>query len=484
MRCLMARGSFLFLTQPQLKIMAGIQPSSGGRDSFGSKLGVLAAAAGSAVGLGNIWKFPYEAGQNGGAAFLFVYIGFIIAIGVPVMLAEFLVGRRAQANPFGAFKKLAPKSLWYLVGVMGVAVAFMIMAFYGSVAGWTLEYIYRAAVDGFAGKSTEEFNSSFNSFISHPYRPVIWQLLFMVMSGFIVLSGVKNGIEKYSKILMPILLVLIIVMTIRSVTLPGASEGLKFIFQPDFSKLNGKAILSALGQAFFSLSLGMGTLITYGSYIQKKENLPSMAASVALADTLIAVLAGVAIFPAVFAFQIDPAAGPGLVFVTLPNVFQQMPGGYFFGLLFFLLLTVAALTSAISLLEVVVSYFGEELNIGRKKATIIAVSIISVLGVFATLSFGPLADVKLFGKTIFDTLDFTSSKIMLPLGGMFISIFVGWVLGKKVVTDEITNGGLLKIPFIHVFLFILKFIAPIAIALVFLQGTGLVEIVPGASMDG
>ncbi len=450
--------------------MAEIKPSSGGRDRFGSKLGVLAATAGSAVGLGNIWKFPYEAGQNGGAAFLFVYVGFIILIGVPLVLAEFLVGRNAQANPFGAFKKLAPKSLWYLVGVMGVATAFMIMAFYGTVAGWSLEYIYQATQNAFAGKDAAEISDIFGGFISNPVRPLVWQIVFMLLSGFVVLSGVQNGIEKYSKILMPLLVILILVMIVRSVTLPGAMAGLEFLFVPDFSKLTADSVLSALGHSFFTLSLGMGTLITYGSYIQKKEHLPQMAASIALADTIIAILAGIAIFPAVFAFQIDPASGPGLVFVTLPNVFKQMPGGYFFSILFFVLLAVAALTSAISLIEVVVAYFSEELKIKRKTATVIAVVVITVMGIFCTYSFGIMGDVKLFDKTVFDILEFTSSRIMLPLGGMAIGIFVGWVLNKKLVEKEMSSDGRYTIPFMGLFFFLLKFIAPIAIATVFIHG--------------
>ncbi|MBA7583654.1 hypothetical protein ES708_25601 [subsurface metagenome] len=310
------------------------------RDSFGSKIGVIAATAGSAIGLGNIWRFPYVAGENGGGAFLFVYLAFILAIGIPVMLSEFVIGRSAQLNPYGAFKKLAPGRPWFLIGIMGVGAAFMILAFYASVAGWTLEYIFQSVKNGFTGKSPDELSTMFDEFRQDSLRPVIWFLVFMGLTAWIVISGVRKGIEKYTKILMPILLVILVVLCIRAVTLPGAGAGLTFLFKPDFSKINAETILKALGQAFFSLSIGMGTLITYGSYIKKNDNLATTAVSVSFADTLIAILAGIAIFPAVFAFGIDPGAEEGLVFITLPTIFQQMPGGYYFSLLFFVLLAI------------------------------------------------------------------------------------------------------------------------------------------------
>ncbi|MFP4488771.1 MAG: sodium-dependent transporter, partial [Bacteroidales bacterium] len=347
------------------------------RDTFSSKLGVVAAAAGSAVGLGNIWRFPYVAGESGGGAFLLIYLGFIFAIGFPVMLAELTIGRRAQRNALGSFKKLAPGKPWYLIGLMGIVAAFMILAFYSTIAGWTLEYLVQAFTNGFAGKSSEQLRESFEVFQSGSYRPVIWQLVFMFLTAFIIYKGVRHGIEKYTKILMPVLVVLIIVICIRSLTLDGAKEGMAFLFKPDFSKITWPVILNALGQAAFSLSIGMGTLITYGSYIKKETNLPSTALQVTAADTTIAILAGVMIFPAVFAFNIDPAEGSGLVFIVLPNIFEQMPGGYIFSILFFTLLSIAALTSTVSVLEVVVAYFSEELNMSRGKATILAASAIT-----------------------------------------------------------------------------------------------------------
>ncbi len=425
------------------------------------------------MGLGNIWKFPYVAGQNGGGAFLVVYLFFIVAIGLPVMLSEFSIGRSAQRNAIGSFKKLAAGTPWYLVGVMGVAAAFLILSFYSAVAGWTLEYISKSVTNVFAGKDEAELNLLFGTFISGTWRPLFWQFIFMGLTVWIVIAGVKKGIEKYTKILMPLLVAMIIVLCIRSVTLPGAVEGLAFLFKPDFSALTADAVLGALGQAFFSLSLGMGTLITYGSYIGKNNNLSSTVVQVSAADTIIAIMAGIAIFPAVFAFGIDPAEGPGLVFITLPNIFQQMTGGYFFALIFFVLLAVAALTSSISVLEVVVAYFVEELNLTRKRATIFAAAMISVLGVFCTLSFGIMSEISIFGMVFFDLMDFTASNLLLPLGGFFIVMFIGWYIGSGPARSEISNEGSLQVKHFPVYLFLVRFIAPFAITLVFIYGLGL-----------
>jgi len=446
------------------------------RDGFASKFGVIAAAAGSAVGLGNIWRFPYIAGENGGAAFILVYLGFVLAIGVPVMLSEFIIGRRAQRNPIGAFNKLRPGSQWKLVGVMGVLVAFMILAFYSTVASWTTHYIYLAVSNQFAGKDINTLNTIFEQFHTSVFFPILWQIIFMALTGVIVIAGIEKGIEKYTKILMPLLFIIIIILDVRAVTLKGADEGLAFLFNPDFSKITSATILEALGQAFFSLSIGMGVLITYGSYIQKNNNLSNVAFEVSILDTLVAILAGVAIFPAVFAFNIEPSAGPGLVFMTLPAIFQSMPGGYFFSILFFVLLFVAALTSSISVLEVVVAYFVEEKNMNRKKATVIATVSITILGFFATLSFGPLANFKILSKTIFDLLDFTSANIMLPLGGLLIVIFLGWVMPKADVVEELSNRGTLKVKLFSTYYFIVRYVAPVAIGLIFLNGLGLLNI--------
>ncbi len=432
------------------------------RDSFSGKFGVIAAAAGSAVGLGNIWRFPYVVGENGGGAFLLVYLLFIAAIGIPVMVSELLIGRRSQKNVFGAFKTLAPdKPLFMIVGIMGVGAAFMILAFYSVVAGWTLEYTYMAIGNNLLDMSSAQLSSFFKNFSESKTGPVIWMIIFMFLTAAIVIGGIKKGIERYTKILMPILLVIIIILCVNSAMLEGAGEGFAFLFKPDFSKVTGSVILEALGQAFFSLSIGMGVIATYGSYIQKKENLLNTAISVSIADTLIAVLAGVAIFPAVFAFNIDPSAGPGLVFETLPNVFNQMTGGYAFSVAFFLLLVIAALTSSVSLLEVVVAYFSEELGMRRVVATIVAASVITLLGVLCVVY-----------SSVFKFFDFTSSNILLPLGGIFIAIFVGWILGKQKTKDELeAHGG--KVRFVGILMIILKVVAPVAIGFVFLKGIGL-----------
>lgn len=445
------------------------------RDLFGSKLGVIAAAAGSAVGLGNIWKFPYEAGQNGGGAFLLVYVGFILLIGLPVMLSEFIIGRKSRANAAGAFKKLAPGKPWFIVGWMGVSAAFMILAFYGVVAGWTLEYIREAVTNSFQGLSTNELEQNFNSFIEHPVRPIIWQVIFMLITGAIVLAGVKNGIEKYTKILMPLLLVIIIVMGVRAVTLPGGEEGLKFLFSFHFEKINSTVIIEALGQAFFSLSLGMGTIITYGSYVNKKSNLTRTAVQITFIDTLIAVLAGVAIFPAVFAFGIEPTVGEGLVFITLPSIFEQMTGGYFWAIMFFVLLAVAALTSTISLMEVIVAYLSEEFKISRKAATITGTVVVTFLGALCSLSLGPGSDILIFGQNFFGLFNFTASNILLPVGGMLIALFLGWQMKRNEVYDELSNHGVLRLKLFSIFMVIIRFIAPIAIAMVFLYQIGLLK---------
>jgi NSS family neurotransmitter:Na+ symporter len=430
------------------------------RDSFTNKFGIIAAAAGSAIGLGNIWRFPYVLGENGGGAFLLVYLLFVIVIGVPVMISELLIGRKAQLNVFGAFRKLAPGQLWYLVGVIGVGAAFLILAFYSVVAGWTLHYVYLSLTNSLAGNTPAGMIETFENVQATKGLSVFWTLLFLTATAFIVRSGIEKGIEKYTKVLMPLLLIIILILIIRSVTLEGASEGLVFLFNPDFSKITADVVLEALGQAFFSLSIGMGVIVTYGSYIKKTESLGGTALSVSLADTLIAVLAGVAIFPAAFAFDMAPDQGPGLVFITLPNIFNQMVGGYFFGLLFFVLLTIAALTSSISLLEVVVAYFNEELKLKRKRATWLAAGIAGILGIICA-----------FNSSVFNFFDKFSSNVLLPLGGLLIVIFVGWVMGATQPREEIEADGR-KARYYNGFFFIIKFVAPVAIALVFLKGLG------------
>ena len=440
------------------------------RDGFGSKLGIIAAAAGSAVGLGNIYRFPCELGNNGGGAFLLVYLLIVLGLGVPVMLSEFVIGRKTQKNPIGAFKMLKPKSGWPIIGYMGVGCALVIMAFYSTVAGWTLEYIVKAVGNQFKDKDLATIEQEFAAFHDIGWKNVLWQGIFIFLTAFVVFKGVADGIEKYSKVLMPLLVVILIVLAVRSITLPGAGDGLTFLFKPDFSKITGSVLISALGQAFFSLSMGMGVLITYGSYIKKDDNMATSALSVTLSDTLIAVLAGVVIFPAAFSFGVQPTAGMGLVFNTLPMIFNQMAGGYYFCIIFFVLLAVAALTSTISLLEVIVAYLVEEVHIKRRLATVIAAVACMAVGVFASLSLKSNTSLTIGGKSIFDSLDFVSSNILLPLGALFIVIFVGWIMGKSKFFEEITNGGQLKLSLKGVIYFIIKYLAPIAIMVIFISG--------------
>lgn len=442
------------------------------RDGFTSRFGIIAAAAGSAIGLGNIWKFPYITGQNGGGAFLIVYLACILVIGIPVMVGELMIGRRGQKNAVGSFKALSKNPLWQIPGWLAISVPFLILSFYGVVAGWTLKYIVATFQGGFAGKSSEEIGTFFSEFITNPTDPIMYQIIFMVLTAAIVILGVHKGIENASRILMPLLLVIILILNVRAVTLPGGSEGLKFLFQPDFSQLTKEGVLEALGHAFFTLSLGMGIMLTYGSYIKKDVSLGATALQVSAADTIIALLAGVAIFPAVFAFGIEPASGPGLVFITLPNIFQQIPGGTFFELIFFMLLAVAALTSTVSLLEVTVAFVKEEFKLGRKRSTILVATLITILGAFTSLSMSPessISKLKFSDYNLFDAIDKLTGNIMLPVVALLITIFAGWFMDKKAIDDELTSGGLFKAKYRKVFMVLIRFISPFLIVLVLLS---------------
>lgn len=438
------------------------------REHWGSRLGFVLAAAGSAVGLGNIWKFPYMTGQNGGGAFLIMYLALVFTIGISVMLAEFAIGRAAQKDPVGAFATLKGKA-WPLVGFLGVGAGFIILSFYSVVAGWTIAYIIKMASGALVGDA-DALGAVFGGFISDPVEPIIYHALFMGLTVAVVLGGVSGGIERACKILMPMLFVLLIVLIVRVVTLPGASEGLAFFLTPDFSKVTADTVNGALSQAFFSLSIGMGAMITYGSYLTKGENLGKSALWVSSLDSLVAVLAGLLILPAVFAFNFDPAAGPGLTFITLPAIFSQMPGGVFFGILFFLLLTVAALTSAVSLLQPIIAYFEDEKGWNPKVAAIVFGVIIFALGVPSSLSLGIWSDFHIIGeKGFLDSMDYIASNIMLPVGGILISIFVGWACADK-MKSEVTNDGEKSFPFMGAWLFICRFVAPVAIAWILVSG--------------
>lgn len=433
------------------------------RDGFTSRFGVIAAAAGSAVGLGNIWRFPYVLGENGGSAFLLVYILSIVCIGIPVLMSELLIGRRAQKNAVRSFHVLAPGKKWFVIGFIGVFCSFMILSYYSVVAGWTLHYVFLSLTNGLSSLSPSELDSSYQALASNPYISSFWVIVFMALTSIVVLGGVEKGIEKYSKILMPLLFSIIVLMSVRSLTLPDSITGLEFLFKPDFSKITARVVVQALGQACFSLSIGMAVMITYGSYISKNQNLAKTSFSVAFTDTLIAVLAAVTIFPAAFSFGIDPGQGPGLVFVTLPNIFNQMFLGWFFAILFFILLVIAALTSSISLLEVVVAYMTEELKIHRRKATLIASLSAAFFGVLCA-----------FSGTIFNFFDYTSANILLPFGALFVVLFVPIVLKRISTRQELEANGK-KMWAFGLFYFIVKYLAPIAIILIFLQQFGLLN---------
>lgn len=444
------------------------------RAQFTTRLGVIATTVGSAVGLGNIWRFPYEAGVHGGGAFLLIYLFFIFVIGIPVICAEFIIGRNTGSNISGAFRRLAPRSAWRWLGFVGITASLMILSFYSVVAGWTMEYIYQS-VAGFSGAHTvEALHSQFDTFAQSDWRPAAWVVIFLLLNYWILSRGVQKGIERMSNLLMPVLFVILLLFCINSLTMDGAGEGLRFLFKPDFSKVDSSVLLGAMGQAFFSLSLGLGCLITYSSYFGKETPLVKSATIIASLDTLVAVLAGVIIFPAVFTFGEHPAAGPKLVFEVLPSIFTNLPGGMAWSTLFFVLLFLASLTSTISMSEISIAYFCEEHGMSRRRATCLNTVIALVFGVLCALSFGCMHGFTICGLTLFNLFDYVSSNILLPVGGMAISIFVGWVLDRDIVRSELTNGGTRHVRTLSAIIFSLRYVAPVCIALVFFCGLGII----------
>ncbi|MFQ6608707.1 MAG: sodium-dependent transporter [Fidelibacterota bacterium] len=416
---------------------------AGGREHWGSRIGFIFAAAGSAVGLGNIWKYPHMAGQNGGAAFTLIYLICIVIVGVPILIGEFVIGRKTQLSPVGAFEKLASGSWWKGVGFLGVASAFVILSFYSVVGGWTLRYTFVAISGGFEAMAgaPEVAEAAFGRFVSNAWNPLFWHFIFMGLCIWIIVNGVKSGIEKWSKIMMPAIILILIMLVIRGITLKNGILGLEFLFKPKFSDLSANAVVLALGHSFFTLSLGMGTMITYGSYLKKDQNLLSSAFWVILLDTAIAMLAGIAIFTTVFALGADPAGGAGLIFHVLPSVFPQLSGGIIWGTLFFFLLFLAALTSAISILEVVTAYFIDQRGWSRTKATISFGGVAAVVGVFCSLSLGDFNDMsEIFKISFFDMMDYASSKYMLPIGGMLTALFIIWRWGVPSLLAELYQG--------------------------------------------
>ena len=448
------------------------------RGNFGSKLGVILATAGSAVGLGNIWRFPYMAGHNGGAAFILIYLGCIFLLGIPGMVSEFIIGRHSSSNAARAYRNLSGGKPWAVVGYMGVFTSMIILGFYAVVAGWCLQYLY-ASVAGQLGGDSAFVQTYFKEFSSHPLRPVFWTVVFILITHGVVVNGVRNGIERASKLLMPTLFVLLVVIVVASCLLPGASQGIEFLLKPDFGKVNQSVLLEALGQAFFSLSLGTACLCTYASYFSRQTNLLKSALQVAVVDTLVAVLAGLMIFPAAFSVGVNPDSGPSLIFITLPNVFNvafaSMPlVGRAISLLFYALLSLAALTSLMSLHEVSTSFFYEELKISRKRGAIIVTVATSLIGAVCSLSLGAVDGLTVFGRSLFDVFDFVTGQIFLPVGGLLTCLFMGWYVPRNIIKDEFTNWGTLRGTFFHVYLFAVRFVCPLCILSVFLHQFGII----------
>lgn len=397
------------------------------RSQFITKTGVIAATVGSAVGLGNIWRFPYEAGSHGGAAFIVVYVVCVFLIGVPVMLAEFAVGRATHRGGVGAISALSSVPFWRLIPYVGIFASVLILSFYSVVAGWIMEYLYQSVVDLFVSADSGEYASRFTAFISNPWRPALWTVLFLLANLLVLRRGIEKGIERASNILMPCLVLLLIIFCVNALTLPGAAQGVAFLFSPDFSALTPSVVIGAMGQAFFTLSLGLTCMLTYASYFSDKTPLVRSALTTAVLDTAIALVAGLIIFPAVFSYGLEPTAGPKLVFETLPAVFAQMPGGRFWSVAFFLLLFFASITSTISMSEIVISFLCEEKKMRRGRAALLNTGVCMALGVVCALSFGPLSGAKIFGQTVFDLFDNATSNLFLPVGGILLSLFAGWV---------------------------------------------------------
>jgi len=442
------------------------------RDSFGSRFGALVAMAGSAVGLGNLWRFPHLVGDNGGAAFIIVYILLSFVLCLPIFISEFVIGRRSQKNAFAAFRDLSGGSRWKWVGLFTIIVPLVVLSYYSVIGGWSVEYLFKSLSFSFTGESRSTFSTMFTSFVSSPWTPLLCHTVFLLMTTLIVIVGIKDGIEKFSKVMMPLLFLIVVAIAVYSVTLPGAKAGLDYLFNPDFSKINGKALAAALGQAFFSLSLGFGTIMTYASYVDKKENIMFQSTATAVSDLMFAMIAGVAIMPAVFAFGLNPQSGPGLVFETLPYVFGQMPGGSVIAILFFVALLVAAITSSISMLEVAVAYLVEEKKMSRRWACVILFVICWLVGALCSLSFGPLSDIQINGRNLFDFFDNLSSNVLMTLGSLFTVLFVGWRLKKTDIYDEFTNGGTLSrnAKIFGVLWFLIRYVCPVVIIAIFVSG--------------
>ena len=448
------------------------------RASFGSKIGVILATAGSAVGLGNIWRFPYMAGENGGAVFIIIYIFCVFLLGIPCMISEFIIGRHGQSNTARAFSKISGGSAWALIGYMGVLTGFLISSYYAVVSGWCLEYVWASLLGKLQGNPAF-ISSYFESFSQDPVKPVFWTFLILLATYLIIENGVRDGIERASKLMMPILFILLLVIVVASCMLPNADKGIEFLVKPDISKANGDVFLAALGQSFYSLSIAMGCICTYASYFSKQTNLPGSAIQIGIIDFLVALLAGFVIFPAAFSVGGSPDSGPSLLFITLPNVFQQafgiIPGlGYIIAVLFYLLLSMAALTSLMSLHEVSTAFLEEEMGTTRKSAALIVTICCMFLGIFCSLSLGAVGRYNIFGMPLFNLFDFVTGQLFLPIVGFLTCILIGWFVPHKIVRDEFTNKGTLDNGVLfHIYLFLVKYVCPICIMFIFLHQFGL-----------
>ena len=447
------------------------------RGNFGSKLAIVLATAGSAVGLGNVWRFPFMTGQNGGAAFIVIYFACVLLLGIPGMVSEFIVGRHSQANAARAYGSLAQRG-WRWIGYLGILTSTIILGFYAVVAGWCLQYLF-ASLGGRLNGDASYVIDYFTTFSSDPVKPCLWAVGFVLITHVVVAQGVEKGIERASKLLMPLLLLLLIILVVASCMLPGASKGIDFLLRPDFSKVSGSVFLEALGQAFFSLSLGTACLCTYASYFKRDTNLLRSATQIALLDSAIAILAGLMIFPAAFSVGVQPDSGPSLIFITLPNVFQRafltMPAvGYFISILFYALLVFAALTSTISMHEIGTAFFHEELRLPRQRAAWILTIVCSLIAVFCSLSVGANTDIQVLGLSLMDFCDYLTAQYMLPVGAFLTSIMLGWFVDRHLVKNEFTNGGALRESFFRVWLFSVRFIVPLCLILIFLHQFGVI----------
>lgn len=449
------------------------------REGFSSGLAAFFATLGSAVGLGNIWKFPYVVGSNGGAAFLLVYLLFIIFIGIPIMISEFYIGRKTRKNVVGAITDLSSSNKWTNIGVFSICGAWFILFFYSTVGGWVYSYVFKALTGQFNNVTLQSVNNQFMATNNNPITAIGWQMVVVTVVSIVLVLGVKNGIEKITKTLMPVLFILIVVCDIKALMLPGIKESFSFLFKVDFSSLTTQGILIAMGLAFFKMSVGMGSMTTYGSYFTKEDNMLATAAKVAISDTIVSLLVGIAVFSAVFSFNMKPGSGPGLLFMTLPLVFGKIPFGKVLLIAFFILASIAATTAMTSMCEVIIAYFSEQKGMSRKKAVLINAIVIILFGSLATLSAdkgGILGGITIMGKSFFGIFDYLSSNIFLPLGGFFIAIFVGYKVPKKDIITELSNEGKLKLAkYIEIYYFILRYITPILVFIVFLYSIGMLK---------